>query len=56
MRRGDDGASAVEYGLMIGAIAGVLVVVLLAFGTHVTALFSESCDSVRKKADPSATC
>jgi pilus assembly protein Flp/PilA len=56
MRRGDDGASTVEYGLMLAAIAGALVVILVAFGTQVTGLFTESCDSVRAKADPSATC
>ncbi len=54
--RGDGGASAVEYALVLTAIAGVLVVVLFALGGTVTGLFTETCDEVAAKADPTATC
>ncbi len=52
MRNQDRGASAVEYGLMIAAIAGVLAAVLFALGPVVrdtfanhTSCFSSQLDS-----------
>jgi pilus assembly protein Flp/PilA len=54
--RDEDGASAVEYGLMLAAIAAVLLVVLIAFGSNVTGLFTKTCDSVAESADPATTC
>jgi Flp pilus assembly pilin Flp len=53
---GDDGASSVEYALVVTAIAGVLVVVLFLLGGAVTRLFGTTCESVADKADPTATC
>lgn len=47
--RDDTGASAVEYALLLTAIAGVLVVILLAFGANVTSLFRDSCNKVGTK-------
>jgi pilus assembly protein Flp/PilA len=54
--RDDTGASAVEYGLLIAAIAGVLVVVLWVLGGVVAGLYQDTCDSVAAKAAPSETC
>jgi pilus assembly protein Flp/PilA len=46
-RWGDDtGASAVEYGLIVFAIAAVIAVVVFAFGGAVRDLFSTSCDQI----------
>jgi pilus assembly protein Flp/PilA len=46
-RRCDDaGASAVEYGLIVFAIAAVIAVVVFAFGGAVRDLFSTSCDHI----------
>jgi pilus assembly protein Flp/PilA len=47
MRKRDEGASAVEYGLMIAAIAGVLAAVVFALGTVVRDTFEQhsSCFS-----------
>ena len=52
MRQRDRGASAVEYGLMIAAIAGVLAAVLFSLGAVVrdtfakhTSCFSSQLDS-----------
>ena len=52
MRQRDRGASAVEYGLMIAAIAGVLAAVVFSLGTVVrdnfgkhSACFSSQLDS-----------
>jgi pilus assembly protein Flp/PilA len=44
-RRGDEGASAVEYGLLVVAIAAVVVLVIAALGDNVFGLFSRTCDS-----------
>jgi pilus assembly protein Flp/PilA len=44
--RDDQGASAVEYGLLVAAIAAVIVVVAFAFGGFITDIFQESCNSI----------
>jgi Flp pilus assembly pilin Flp len=46
MRRSQSGASSSEYGLLISLIAAVIVVALLFFGSEVSALFDEPCDSL----------
>ncbi|MBO0845420.1 MAG: Flp family type IVb pilin [Nocardioides sp.] len=46
-RRGQRGATAVEYGLLIAGIAAVIAVVVYALGGVVlTNLFQSTCDSV----------
>lgn len=44
-RRGphDDGASAVEYALILGAIAAVIIVAVVALGGVVRSSYSNSC-------------
>ncbi len=44
--RSDAGASAVEYGLLIVAIAAVIALVVFAFGTSVFGLYGSSCDTI----------
>jgi pilus assembly protein Flp/PilA len=39
--RDEDGATAVEYGLIVGAIAGVIVVVVFMLGGKVTNAFNK---------------
>jgi pilus assembly protein Flp/PilA len=47
MRTGKDrGASAVEYGLMVAAIAAVIVGVVFGLGTLVKGAFTQTCNSV----------
>ncbi|HQR27738.1 MAG TPA: Flp family type IVb pilin [Nocardioides sp.] len=46
-RLDERGASAVEYGLLITGIAGVIALVVFAFGEQVTLLFSGTCDSLQ---------
>jgi pilus assembly protein Flp/PilA len=53
---GDAGASAVEYGLLIAAIAAVIVVVVFALGSVVKSKFSNTCKGVNGTASGSATC
>jgi pilus assembly protein Flp/PilA len=44
--RTEDGASAVEYGLMITGIAGVIVAGVFLFGGFVAGAFSHNCTVV----------
>lgn len=44
--RSEDGASAVEYGLLIAGIAALIVIAVLAFGGGVQGLFGDTCASV----------
>ena len=44
--RRDEGASAVEYGLLVAAIAAVIVVLVFALGTRVKAGFQTTCDAM----------
>lgn len=41
----DRGASAVEYGLMVAAIAAVIVAVVFGLGTIVKQTFTDTCTS-----------
>jgi pilus assembly protein Flp/PilA len=44
--RGDEGASAVEYGLLVAAIAAVIVALVFALGSYVRGAFQTSCDNI----------
>lgn len=44
--RDDSGASAVEYGLLVAAIAGVIVLIIFALGAFTGELFNDTCDSM----------
>ena len=44
--RHDEGASAVEYGLLVAAIAAIIVVVVFALGGKVKAAFSSTCTAI----------
>jgi pilus assembly protein Flp/PilA len=53
----DDGASAVEYGLLVAAIAAVIVVVVFALGSVVKSKFHNTCVGVNgTAAGTTATC
>jgi pilus assembly protein Flp/PilA len=52
----DRGASAVEYGLLVAAIAAVVVVILLALGGQVLGLFDKTCDAIGAKTTPASDC
>jgi pilus assembly protein Flp/PilA len=56
MRSGRDrGASAVEYGLMVAAIAAVIVGVVFGLGTLVKNAFDSTCDSVATQVTPGSS-
>ena len=54
--RNDEGASAVEYGLLVAAIAAVIVVIVFALGGVIKNVFSKTCSSVSSGAVVSANC
>jgi pilus assembly protein Flp/PilA len=42
----EDGASAVEYGLLISGIAAIIFAVVLLFGGFIEGMFSDTCTTV----------
>jgi pilus assembly protein Flp/PilA len=50
----DEGASAVEYGLLVAAIAAVIVVVVFALGGLVKDKFRSTCDNIANNGDTAA--
>ena len=49
-RRNEDGASAVEYGLLVAAIAAIIVVIVFALGKLVQGGFDKTCDVMASNA------
>jgi pilus assembly protein Flp/PilA len=45
-RRDEDGASAVEYGLLVAGIAALIVAVVFVFGGVIKDAFSGTCNTV----------
>jgi pilus assembly protein Flp/PilA len=56
-RGGEDGASAVEYGLLVAAIAAIVIAVVFAIGQFVQAGFDDTCTELQNNptANPPAT-
>jgi len=46
VRESDDGASAVEYGLLVAAIAAVIVAVVFVVGGYVQGAFDTTCSGI----------
>ena len=55
-RRDEHGASAVEYGLLVAAIAAIIVVLVFAIGKLVQGGFSTTCTSMAANSTSTATC
>ena len=51
-RRTEDGASAVEYGLLVAAIAAIIVLIVFALGGVVKETFNKTCDTIASKTAP----
>src|SRR5438552_3348720 len=45
-RRDDEGATAVEYGLMVAAIAAIIVLIVFAIGKFTKGAFKQTCDGL----------
>ena len=56
MRRNEEGASAVEYGLLVALIAAVIVLAVFALGSLVKNAFEKTCDDVSTNGNITATC
>ncbi len=41
------GASAVEYGLLVAGIAGIIVLTVFLFGAQIGSLYQDTCDSIQ---------
>ena len=52
----ETGASAVEYGLLVAAIAALIVLIVFALGGVVKEVFSDTCNSVQASAATTADC
>jgi pilus assembly protein Flp/PilA len=52
----EDGASAVEYGLLVAAIAALIVIIVFALGGVVKDVFSKTCSNIQSKASTTTTC
>lgn len=48
LRREDSGATAVEYGLLVGLIAVVIIVAVTALGSNLTSLFTKVSTQITK--------
>ena len=55
-RKNEDGASAVEYGLLVAAIAALIVIIVFALGGVVKDVFKKTCDEVQAGAKTTTTC
>jgi pilus assembly protein Flp/PilA len=51
--KNDEGASAVEYGLLVAAIAAVIVLIVFALGRLISDAFNDTCTAVETR--PGAT-
>ncbi len=49
-RKDERGASAVEYGLLVAAIAALIVVIVFALGGVVRDVFQGTCDTISTEA------
>ena len=52
----DRGASAVEYGLMVAAIAAMIVGVVFGLGGVVQEIFTSTCDNIQQPVGTAADC
>jgi pilus assembly protein Flp/PilA len=56
--RGDRGASAVEYGLLVAGIAAIIVIIVFTLGTTIRdTLYDKTCKQIKGGASgPATTC
>ena len=54
-KRDEDGASAVEYGLLVAAIAAIIVVIVFLLGGLIKNAFSSTCGKISDGASATAT-
>ena len=52
----DEGASAVEYGLLVAAIAALIVIIVFALGGIIKSVFQKTCSAVSSGASVGGDC
>ena len=55
-RRDEDGASAVEYGLLVAGIAALIVAIVFLFGGVIRDAFQSTCDQVAAGSASTGSC
>ena len=45
--REEEGASAVEYGILVAAIAAAIIIIVIAVGAQVKAAFTQVCNAMK---------
>lgn len=55
-RKDEKGASAVEYGLLVAAIAALIVIIVFALGGVVRDVFTKTCETIDTKAATASNC
>jgi pilus assembly protein Flp/PilA len=55
-RHDEEGASAVEYGLLVAGIAALVVGIVFLFGGVITEVFTGTCEKVATGATTTAQC
>jgi pilus assembly protein Flp/PilA len=50
-QRRDEGASAVEYGLLVAAIAAIIILLVFAVGRFAKQSFKDTCDNFASQSD-----
>ena len=54
--RREDGASAVEYGLLVAAIAALIVVIVFALGGIIRDVFKKTCNTISTGTSITGSC
>jgi pilus assembly protein Flp/PilA len=54
--RDEDGASAVEYGLLVAGIAALIVAIVFIFGGMISNVFSNTCAKINGGTGAATTC
>ena len=52
----EDGASAVEYGLLVSGVAALIVAMVVLFGGMVSNLFADTCDKIGSSSNIAESC
>lgn len=55
IERREHGASAVEYGLLVAAIAALIVIIVFSLGTLVKDVFKDTCTDIKTNATSVST-
>ena len=55
-KRDQDGASAVEYGLLVAGIAALIVAIVFLFGGMISNVFNNTCKAIKAGTGTASTC